>query len=84
MHPQHSCRACTISSPSRDSAYLCLIAAHIARPSYGENIMKVVFEGVVPEGRPQTIAQKAIVRAPKKSRVQLRLFTAAAPLFHAL
>ncbi len=47
--------------------------------------MKVVFEGLLPEDRPQPQAQTAnAARAPKKSRIQLRLIGASAPLFHAL
>jgi hypothetical protein len=48
--------------------------------------MKVVFEAFLPEARPQMQAQQAVAtpRTPKKSRVQLRLIGASAPLFHAL
>ncbi|WP_416909190.1 MAG: hypothetical protein ACMVO5_06240 [Polymorphobacter sp.] len=46
--------------------------------------MKVVFEGVFPEDRPQPQVQRIDVRAPKKARVQLRPIAASAPLFHAL
>lgn len=49
--------------------------------------MKVVFEGLLPEDRPQSSVQNSQVtgsRAPKKSRVQLRMIGANLPLFHAL
>jgi hypothetical protein len=48
--------------------------------------MKVVFEGHLPEDRPQQQVQQAAAspRAPKKSRIQLRLIGASTPLFHAL
>lgn len=49
--------------------------------------MKFVFEGLLPEDRPQSSIQPTqpiITRAPKKSRVQLRMINANVPLFHAL
>jgi hypothetical protein len=52
---------------------------------FGVLIMKVVFEGLLPEPSATQAAttSRIDVRAPKKSRVQLRPIAADARLFHA-
>jgi hypothetical protein len=52
---------------------------------FGVSIMKVVFEGLLPEqaASQPTTTTRVNVRAPKKSRVQLRPIAADARLFHA-